>query len=157
MTTRILAFLRAGPSTALCALILAAAVLFAAGCSTPIRQAGEDGRVVIVYSADRESDALTARDNLRALGFRVHSEPEGPAVRTSSVVAVYDIGRHEGRVTAVEEALATIPGIETRPFYLPGPEGTDVVLWLVSRERDAAAAAATPGAAPAPVAPTDSR
>jgi len=112
---------------------------------------------VIVYSADRESDALTARDNLRALGFRVHSEPEGPAVRTSSVVAVYDIGRHEGRVTAVEEALATIPGIETRPFYLPGPEGTDVVLWLVSRERDAAAEAATPGAAPAPVAPTDSR
>jgi len=130
-------------------LIVPLALGFAAACATPTRSEGHDGRVVIVFAADRESDAGIARDNLHALGFRVHVEAEGPAVRTSSVVAVYEIGHHQGRVTAVEEALVPIGGIETRPFLHRGPNGTDVVLWLVSHERDAAARETSDAAATA--------
>jgi len=126
------------------ALIVTTTLVFTAGCAGVSRTTEHQGRVVIVYSADRTADAMTARDNLGALGFRVHTEPEGPAVRTSSVVAVYDVGHHQGRVTAVEDALATIDGIETRAFYLPGPDGTDVVVWLISRDREIPVGSLTP-------------
>jgi hypothetical protein len=123
------------------ALIVTLALFSAAACSSVSRHDAQDGRVVIVYAPDRQADAMTARTNLRALGFRVHVEPEGPAVRTESVVAIYRVGRYEGRVTAVESALEDLGSIETRPFFQPGPEGTDVVVWLVAHDRQAAAGA----------------
>jgi phage terminase large subunit-like protein len=126
------------------ALIVTLVLSSAAGCKSAGRDEVHDGRVVVVFSEDRASDATTARDNLSALGFRVHVEPEGPPVRTSSVAAVYEAGRHEGRVEAVERALAGIDGVELRPFLLPGPDGTDVVVWLISRGREAGTPAPLP-------------
>ena len=130
-----------------CALIVTLLLGSTTGCQSVGRDEVHDGRIVVVFSADRAADARTARDNLSELGFRVHVEPEGPPVRTSSVAAVYAAGRHPGRVEAVEGALAEIGGIEMRPFLLPGPEGTDVVIWIVSRSRESGT--------PAPLPPVD--
>jgi hypothetical protein len=121
-------------------LILTLATLAAAGCSSvePQRQL-ISGRAVVIYAADREADAQDAESRLTAIGLAVDTEREGPPVRTRSSVAVYRVAREEQILEPVEAALAGFPDIEWLPFVHSGPPNTDVVVWLVSQDRDEAA------------------
>ena len=130
------------------AVILAAAGLCAAACgSVDGRPPLPTGRAVVVYAEDREADALEAAARLTGAGFVVATEREGPAVRPRSSVAVYRVARSDADVrTPVAAALAVFPDLEWLPFVHPGAPLTDVVVWFVSHERDAASRAAAPPA-----------
>jgi len=125
--------------------ILAVAVLATAACGSVGRsgpEPGSRGRAVVVYAADREADARLAAERLTGLGLVVTQEREGPPVRERSSVAVYRIAREDSILEPVRAALADVPGLEWLPSVHGGPPLTDVVVWLVSADRDAAAASA---------------
>ncbi len=124
------------------ATMLLSTALAASACHSPDARGTSAGRAVVVFAADRAGDAELVATRLRDDGFTVATEPEGPATRTHSSAAVYLAGREPRRVERVTTALAPVAAVELLPFVQAGPEGTDVVVWLVSRERDAAHAAA---------------
>ncbi len=123
--------------------IVALGALAAVGCSSvePRRELIA-GRAVIVYAPDRRAVAAAAAARLAELGFDVATTEEGPPVRLRSSVAVYRVAREEDVVEPVQAALDVLGDVEWLPFVHSGPPNTDVVVWLVSRERDAAAKAA---------------
>jgi hypothetical protein len=128
--------------------ILAFVLAAAAGC-TGVGEDARDaelpergpvtGRAVVIFAPDRETDARDVAARLTAAGYTVVSEREGPPVRERSSVAVYRIAREEGDPLApAQEALEGGPDVEWLPFVHGGPPETDVVVWLVSADRDAA-------------------
>jgi hypothetical protein len=100
------------------------------------------GRAVVIHAADREADAADAAARLARVGLHVVTEREGPPVRERSSVAVYRVAAADSLLEPVQAAFEGFPEVEWLPFVHGGPPQTYVVVWLVSRERDAAARAA---------------
>ena len=106
-------------------------------------QAGEDaiaprihlhpGQAVVVYARDRTADADMIGERLRALGFDVELQVEGPLSRERSSAAVYGLRTAETRLERVRDAISPLEDIELLPFAQTGPGDTDVVVWLVGR------------------------
>jgi len=124
------------------AAILALAALSAAACGSVGPGTDEPiGRAVVIYAPDREADAVDAAARLNGIGLAVAQEREGPPVRTRSSVAVYRVARDEALLATVEDAFDGFPDVEWLPFVHGGPPETNVVVWLVSTDRDEAARA----------------
>ena len=117
-----------------------ALVLAVAACGSPgPREPAQHGRAVVVFAPDREPDAREAAAHLRAAGFRVTADREGPPVLQRSSVVVYRAARRDEDVlTPARDALEFLPRLEWLPTVHGGSPGTDVVLWLVSKDRDEA-------------------
>ncbi len=114
------------------ALGLVAALGTLTACATPQRPKGPPGRAVIVHAADRGADAATLGQRLEQDGFVVALVPEGPSVRSASSAAIYAAARRPHLVEILTEAVRPYSDVTVLPFRQAGPEGTDVVVWLVA-------------------------